>query len=248
MDIIYAHPEKAWDGYFVSRNPNITWADVQARPDFPWAWDCLSSHNNITLDIIQAHHGIWGWNWHFVSRNPNLTLDFVLAHPDKDWDWYFISKNAHITEETVLNHPGLSWNLMGISKNPNITPQYFGKCITFYLSNNHALTWDVLKQVIDTAAMATLNNELDWVGICKNPHITWDIILAHPGYPWKKYEELFSNPSVFKPMERERLNFYRQVLAVRKIWRSWFRAITDPEFVICRKRLMKDFIALQCDV
>ena len=32
----------------------------------------------------------------------------------------------------------------------------------------------------------------------------------------------------------------REYFAVRKIWRYWFKAVTDPEYAICKKRLHQE--------
>ena len=32
----------------------------------------------------------------------------------------------------------------------------------------------------------------------------------------------------------------RKYFAVKTIWRYWFRAITNPEYTLCRNRLLKD--------
>ena len=38
MDIINKNPDKEWDWYFISMNPNITWDIIESNPDKPWDW------------------------------------------------------------------------------------------------------------------------------------------------------------------------------------------------------------------
>ena len=61
-------PDKPWNWYGISQNPNITWDIIVANPDKPWNRDG-------------------------ISQNPNITWDIIAANPDKPWNWYVISRN-----------------------------------------------------------------------------------------------------------------------------------------------------------
>ena len=62
--LINKYPDKQWDWYQLSRNPNITIQDILSRPDKQWDWACL-------------------------SRYANITIKDVLNNPDKPWNWSF---------------------------------------------------------------------------------------------------------------------------------------------------------------
>ena len=38
MEFIDSHPDKPWNWYEISRNPNITMEDIDSHPDKPWNW------------------------------------------------------------------------------------------------------------------------------------------------------------------------------------------------------------------
>ena len=76
-DIVKANPDKPWNYYCLSRNPNITWDIVQANPDKPW-------------------------NYEWLSINPNITWDIVKANPDKPWDYFDLSKNEMYYNDVVF--------------------------------------------------------------------------------------------------------------------------------------------------
>jgi hypothetical protein len=90
---ILDHPEKPWDWYWISQNPNITWDIITTNPEKPWDWDTISQNPNITWDIIRTNPEK-PWDWHAISRNPNMTWDIIQAHPEKPWNWYWISFNS----------------------------------------------------------------------------------------------------------------------------------------------------------
>ena len=47
-EIVQANPDKPWDYYWLSENPNITWEIVQANSDKPWRYDWMSENYGIT--------------------------------------------------------------------------------------------------------------------------------------------------------------------------------------------------------
>ena len=44
MKDILDHPDKHWDWYEISNNPNITMKDILNNPDKSWNWSSLSSN------------------------------------------------------------------------------------------------------------------------------------------------------------------------------------------------------------
>jgi len=77
MDIIRENPDKSWNWFAISRNPNITWDIIRENPDKPWYWDA-------------------------ISRNPNITMDIIRENPDKPWDWKAISLNKFQKEKQLF--------------------------------------------------------------------------------------------------------------------------------------------------
>ena len=55
FQFIKTNPDKPWDFWSLSRNPNITWDIVKANPDKPWDFWSLSGNPNITCDIVKAN-------------------------------------------------------------------------------------------------------------------------------------------------------------------------------------------------
>ena len=40
--LIQLYPDKPWDWFRISRNPNITWEIIENNPDKPWNWTRIS--------------------------------------------------------------------------------------------------------------------------------------------------------------------------------------------------------------
>ena|ERR1700731_4758634 len=69
--LIEHFPNKNWDWYELSRNPNITIREVLTHPYELWNWECLSANPGITMkDVLVYPNMPWRWDW--LSQNPEF--------------------------------------------------------------------------------------------------------------------------------------------------------------------------------
>src|SRR5205085_974364 len=54
---------------------------LELFPDKPWDLYGLSQNPNISFDFVLAHPEL-KWDWYGLSDSPNISFDFVLAHPE----------------------------------------------------------------------------------------------------------------------------------------------------------------------
>lgn len=83
-----------WVFYELSRNPSITYQDIE------------DIEENIEKD----------WEWEIISMR-NLPLDFIAKHLDKV-EFYFISLNKNINYNFVKQHIKMPWVWANLSENP----------------------------------------------------------------------------------------------------------------------------------
>ena len=122
--------------------------------------------------------------------------------------------NPNITWDIVQAHPKMNWHWHALSRyNPNIT-------------------WEIVRDHPDMP--------WDWNGLSYSSKITWDIVQAYSEKQWN-WDGIITHSLIFIPTPLEIETFYRRVFAVRKIWRAWFRANTNPVYALCRQRLMKEY-------
>lgn len=260
--------DKPWCGEQLSLNKHITIDDVINHPDIPWDWLNLSRHPNITLENILDHPELH-WNWECVSMNPNLTIKHILENIDKPWCgenlivnpnitfddiyknkhvpwcWRYISANPNITVENVLEHPEIKWT-GHVFRNVGFDiikflDVYFNNC-----NYNHA-------KYIEQAArgqLTVLNDHkvfimkikrLGQLYISDHHRITYDYVIKHPEFPWN-WTGLQNNPTWFKPSESE----IRRWWAYKVIGRWIVECLTNPEYKMCRRRLLKEYGFLTC--
>jgi hypothetical protein len=81
-----------------------------------------------------------------------------------------------------------------------------------------------------------LDKFADWLYISLNPNITLKNIEANLDKPWN-WSCLSLNPNLFALD----LKVIREHFAAKLIQRKWRNAISNPNYAICKKRLLKEY-------
>ena len=103
--LLKKYPDKDWNGYNLSQNPNITMELIEKYPNKHWDWSCISSNPNITMEIIEKHPNE-NWNSWAIYRFSNFIIELIEKYPQKfrinnDID---ISNNPNLTIEFIEKH------------------------------------------------------------------------------------------------------------------------------------------------
>ena len=150
-------------------------------------------------------------DWSWLSLNPNITWDIVKENPDKPWSWYWLSSNPNITMDIIKEKQDKPWDWAGLSDNPNIT-------------------MDIVK--------ANPDKPWDYSEVSYNPNLTFELIFNNPCKNWY-WHNLSTNP-----FTKEREMFMERKLrehnAAFKIQTYWRRANYDPEYELCKRRIMRE--------
>jgi hypothetical protein len=153
FDFVLANLDKEWDWSLLSKNPNITWNNIQKHPELEWKWSEISGNPNITWKIVQENPDK-PWDWSVLSRNPIITWEIVCANPDIPWDWYYLSSNPNITLNIFQENPNKPWSWIRMSSNPNVSSD-------FILNNLNTLRM-VAKKINENVLYIPYNRERDW--------------------------------------------------------------------------------------
>jgi hypothetical protein len=106
------HPDWVWDGAGISRMQVITmdfvlWAlPIYGNDIGGDDWELLSQHPCITFADIQAHPE-FPWCSFYASRNPNVTEEIVLANLDYDWYWKTLAERKDFSIAFILEHSSI---------------------------------------------------------------------------------------------------------------------------------------------
>jgi hypothetical protein len=202
----------------LSRNPNITMADVIKYKEIKWSSVYLSFNPAITFEEILNHPEI-DWCYPWVTANPNVDMKIIEAHPEIQWDYKLMSMNKSLTFETVMKYD-VGWDLDDIFCHQNMTIEnlkILSKKIgmrwsdTYSIEENPNLTWEDIISLPDYIwdyRVLSAHPNITWQIICDNPdkqwnytylsrniNITIDIVVANPNKQWN-FVYLSANPNI----------------------------------------------------
>jgi dUTP pyrophosphatase len=217
------------------------------------------THPNFTFEWVSEFPQRF-WNWTDLSIR--VPFQFVLEHTEFPWSWRILTDRA--SKEFIMEHAQLPWDFT--FWNPiKITEDYIEFLRMFRDRIPHykwillasRTSWPVFIQTLDLpwlllADMVSLSEFseehvwflysygflFDWALLSISIHI--DIINENPDLNWQR-EHLQWNVSTWKtPVEPIEIGI-REWVAANAIKRHWKRAISCPEFKLCRARLAREF-------
>ena len=211
LDVFMKNKQNA-SWFYISKHVEIKWEVILNNPELPWDWCGFSCNPNITIEIIKENLDK-PFDWQYISENKAITLEIIVNNPELPWDWDFATFNPNITWKIITENPDKPWNFRSIS--------YCNKSIR-------------CQNII-------VNPDKDLIIMSQNSNITLQIIEDNPDKPWDLL--YFSkNQNIFKCTPTK--NVIKSISkwhAANVIKRRWFKCITDPAYMICRKRLMREF-------
>ena len=227
MDLI---KDKLNWNYISYYNKNITSNYVKQNLDLQWCWNRLTL-NLSDNDIINNCDLPWDYN--VLSHKDDINLQLLKLTYQKSWNYICVSKNKTITLDFIKENPQIPWNYIYVSQNKNLTLDF--------VKENLDKDWnwnEITSHKNITFKMIKDNPELPWHydNIHENINITYEDILENPDIFWGPWGHISQNINIFEIPQKK----IRHYFAVKLIWRYWYRAITDPEYTICRKRLLRE--------
>ena len=245
-DLYYA---KKYISEIIQKNPNITLDCIdkilKKNIGFITSYETLSTKINVKIsdifDIDNLYDKISGINYEgtryymlgkiyrkaynpiltqspkVIIYNPNLTLNDILERSGLGWNWTIVANRFYISIDNM--------------KKLNLTPQIISK-------NEHYPLEEIDK-----------HNELDWdwYWIFKNNQtITIDFIEKYIGKIRLNKQIEIINTLITKPFyEHDQNKFileqYKKYIMAYRIQQHYFKAITDPNYQMARKKINNDY-------
>jgi dUTP pyrophosphatase len=242
-------------------HPDLTLEVLKANPDLPWGFHNFVTHPNFTFDwVVEFPLRFWDWN----KLSNMVDIYTLVKHPGLFWNWRILTERmSHVD---MLENPTLPWdfNMLYI---PEITDEHipffeeFRDRIPDWKWHRLAacVTWSTFKKAMhlpwiwfigdvnikteeflpeDVGFIEVFDILCNWIKLTTVVHI--DIINANPTLSWNR-EYLRWNKTTWstkiEPIEVCILEW----VSTNKIKRAWRRAISDPNYKMCRRRLCREF-------
>jgi hypothetical protein len=263
LDLIEDFPNAGWNYQYLSNNPNITWDYILQNINREWNFELLSENPAITIEVIK-NNPTYDWHLDGFIRNPNATMDIIKANQDLDWPEMWRQQFAYwnpnatwedardvftirelpinintcdsVTPEIVKTNPEMPWCPYWLAHNRNfsfatILEMYphinREKLYQYYICNRNITTADIIKYGMSKAS-GTASECVDYREICNTAsQISW------------QWLHVLSNPTIFDCTSE-----IRRAKAALVILKCWRRSISNPEFKLCKQRLLREFTEL----
>jgi hypothetical protein len=135
----------------------------------------------------------------------------IKCHNHNHWNWVFLSSRNDLSLDCLMKYPQKKWNWKIISENPIITWEF--------VSAHKNLPWD-------------------YGYLSKNLYITFDIINKNPINNWR-LDVFQCNPN-FLLSEKDLIEIVKKNHNICIIQRAWRKCNTDPEYKVCKNRLIRE--------
>jgi hypothetical protein len=194
-DIVKDNPDKKWDYGNLSRNPNINLNIMENNTNN--FFNINTDLNKYIDDDIIINYKEPMLDYDYILSNNKYMNENILKYYNK-CNWYYLLKNNNldINYNNIINYINKKVNVEEIYKN-NIEFNdideiddkiiYINECY-FFLSQNHNITWDIVKDNLD--------KPWDFYFLSENPNITWDIIKNNPNKKWSIKNYISNNPNL----------------------------------------------------
>ena len=103
------------------------------------------------------------------------------------------------------------------------------------LSINKNITWEIVKENMD--------KPWNWYELSCNENITWEIVKENMDSPWD-WRCLSTNKDMLLSLD-DKKNIVLEHHSASVIQRVWRMVVSNPNYLVCKKRLMYEYRTLE---
>lgn len=196
-------------------------------------WNLIVIYQTLSVEFLDKVNFIWNTsNWNNISRCQNLTEDFITKYSDKV-DWNYISQCQLLSDSFIIaNQNNVNWNL--ITEFQNLSPSLMLKFIQndkikLHILINNQYSWNKLFE--DVTNIVTLADHITVLNCCYDSLYLKNI---------SRYEKQ-QNEIRIKKLYNKLLCINSSIICIQQ---QWLQCYYNPQFLICRKRLTREFQAM----
>lgn len=247
---------KNWNWGFIHNYKKFDFSWIDYAPDAPWNWDKLSEI--VTIEILKKYPN-YPWHWDIVTAYSPIEAKDIMKNLNFPWDVSRIRFDEITFDEIpFLRHfknkfdndawsdftYHTRWNVLKANSDLDWDPHEFN----FSYDNFHPSDIRFIRRYTN----------LNWPKLSYN--VPYYIIKNNDDLPWM-YEYVSLNPTLsFIDVENapdkdwdysvvpceHKITAFKRWVSASKIKRAWRRAISDPEFLMCRRRIFCEYEELKC--
>ncbi len=196
-------PNKRWNQFDLSKNPNITLEYILKHPEIPWDWRYVSMNPNISMQDIKNNPQL-PWVWSVIGQSrcifPEDLFEVCKSEPEK-LNWHHVCRNYYLTFEDILKFMDIfllrsqetGGNVVYTIKNPEHEDE-IGVDVWVKRTN---LNWvSFLNSITLQTVLDNPQFPWDWMGLSWNTNVaTWENVRNNPERNWS-ITELSANKNI----------------------------------------------------
>ena len=246
------YKDEKWDVGCMGRNKNFSWEWLDIFPTAKWNWSDLS-FNEPKIDIVLRNLDK-EWDWGILTIEPGIEFDDMARYRNLPWainnllfteittkndieflriyrdrydDVAWVDHSRRVSWDLVVQSPDLPWRYGAV----NIEIRNSADVV--FLIGKEGVPWGRLSScspmhvMIETKDLAPWH----WNIASVNSTLTYEQVLDNEDLPW--------NYSVV-PIQKYSDELARKWMAAFRIQMCWRRAISDPNYNLCRMRIFSD--------
>ena len=200
MEIIENYPNKPWNYWFVSQNPNLNKKFIINHQDKNLYWSYIAEHIKLDQELIQLIHSKL-YSIISLCKNPSINIRQITCN-SFDWDYNilagyfkinkwtlkifgdyeFLSFNKNLRPRIIESEPNIQWNYYALSENPNITEKFVEKNLDknwnwYYLSKNENIS---IRFILENGK----NDYINWKALSARKDLDYEILIDYPESSW----------------------------------------------------------------
>jgi dUTP pyrophosphatase len=241
LDVLKTNPDAAWGFHHMASHPNFTFEWVAEFPLRFWDWNKLS--NMVDIDTLVKHPTLF-WNWRILTER--MSHVDMLAHPTLPWDFNMLHfpeiTDEHVSffEEFQELIPDWKWHRLASCVRWATFKKTLHLPWMWFIGDVNIKTEEFLPEDVHLIRMCEIL--CNWIKLTTVVHI--DIIHANQDLPWNR-DYLQWNKTAWNTKVEPIESCILKWVSADRIKRAWRRAISDPNFRMCRRRLCREFKELE---
>jgi hypothetical protein len=241
LDVIQRNGDLPWDAIWLHHKMQMVPFEeiLNKTPEHTLDYGSLSFNASVPIQYVLDNRTM-PWDWRGVSMWLVKDLETVLHNVDLPWSWYGLASNTNLSfEKDVLGNLNLPWNWGGLSL-------HMAKIKDVLDNPDLPWDWEALSMSVNLEIQDVIEHVLPRIQLPMlfgfMPHNpTLDAVETHPDLDWQWCKISCSASTLdIKVDSDEYSKAVRRHLAARRLARQFRRAMSDPSYDMCRRRLLRE--------
>lgn len=264
LSVLKHFENENWDWSILTNHKNWNWEWVRCFPCAKWNWYILSTSIYFSWNWVREFPNA-PWNWTALSSRIE-GIDIIKEFPCAPWDWYILTIHEKTSLKDMMECSYFPWKINSLlfrfledeeiefirffksHYDKDAWEDHTQHTLWSNIKKNLDLPWVPKYIIVDVFENEDLYLIKGWNMNHLSAVVSLDIIMKNPEFEWnmnivsqRSGVNYIHYPNLNWNMHSINLDFERnRWLAAWTIQRYWKRCVSDPSYIVCKKRLIRE--------